>query len=677
MDDTPEKTHEQDDPSQAKSKLTIRLPGKPKRIVSPPLLNDHDWSEILQACSNSTGTINFSLNAFIDWRPEHRCRFWDLVRQLEGRCNFKTEEGSFTDGFEATLAFFRSNASLAVHGQICLFVVEAAACLHPTQSEDAARRINQQLDKVGAAKINQKTLAKQIRDLLGVEKTVTGQGKLDLPAAAAGFLEHLREEAQVSFDTPVLYYFQDNFYRWKGKVWELIESARFHTHVTQYLHSLKMTALTTQLVKDVVCNLKALTLLDPWGESPPFRVTSSDPLMIERPHWVVFDNGVVDVGNALEDPETGPHLEIVDSSYFNEISLPYEFVPGAKCPLWRKTLKQILPETAPDDHRVTVLQEFMGYTLLWSCRFQKYCILLGDGGNGKSTVTEIWQAMLGGANTSAVSLDSLGQDHRQYALKNKLANISGELNYLSRINEGLIKQLVSGEEIDVNRKHRDPVKFQTFAKLVVNTNEIPHINDATPATWDRMIIIPFEERFRGTTKEDKSLAEKLKKELPGIFLWALQGLRRLVKQQHFTACEKCEALKTGHRSDSDSAISFINRCCIKDSTYCVYSSALYGIYKCYCESTGRKPVGEPEFGKRLKRARFGIVKRGAPAMDGQRYMVRAEINLSPEGKTFWMKAKKFDPDLKLGYRKKCKSKPQKALSKKSIVPKSNSSKSNK
>jgi putative DNA primase/helicase len=56
----------------------------------------------------------------------------------------------------------------------------------------------------------------------------------------------------------------------------------------------------------------------------------------------------------------------------------------------------------------------------------------------------------------------------------------------------------------------------------MSTNDKPEIPDGSEAIWDRMKLIPFTQRFDGK-KADKKLPQKLRDELSGILLWAVQG----------------------------------------------------------------------------------------------------------------------------------------------------------
>ena len=93
-------------------------------------------------------------------------------------------------------------------------------------------------------------------------------------------------------------------------------------------------------------------------------------------------------------------------------------------------------------------------------------------------------------------------------IRGKAANITRELSHLGKVNEGLLKSLISGEEMDVNRKHKDPIKIKSRAKLVVATNELPTFSDTTEGIWRRMILMPMVVQIR---EQDQN------RELAGLF----------------------------------------------------------------------------------------------------------------------------------------------------------------
>lgn len=560
---------------------------------NPTTAESSDWEQLQHECNKTAKQIVFEVVALPRWAEDARYPFFSICRDLGTRCRVKIRGIAYDDPFEAVLAAMKGPKSMEAHRQTFRAAVEAAAVFHGDMPDAAAKRINDRLVEVGGVKKNHPSLVKQIRDLAGAQDA---HQPLDAHACAQAFLDHLAESGG-DIEEPVLRYYQGDFWVWGGKAWERQEDENFRAQVMAFLQTQEIPKLTERFAKDVIAHLKAMANLRRWDERMPFLVVEEDPLTIEHPRLIVFNNGMVNLDDLLagKAKKAAP----ISSRYFNEIVLPYDFDRKAKCPLWVDTLKDILPRTSKSDNRVRVFQEFMGYSLLQDCRFQKMLAMIGKGGNGKTTVVKTWQAMLGKANFSAVPLEVLGDEHRQYSLQGKLVNFSAEFPYLGRVHEGMLKSLVSGEEIEVNRKFKPPVMIHPFAKLVIHANDLPQIQDPTEGTWDRLITIPFDVRIRGTNQDDKNRVDNLNQELPGIFNWAVAGLKRLLEQGHFTACAKCQTFLGEHRTESDTVRLFVAECCQVEKDWVTFSIPLYQFYKFFCTATGRKPVSDSEFGKRM------------------------------------------------------------------------------
>jgi P4 family phage/plasmid primase-like protien len=610
-------------PKQAR--LKILVPGAQPTEIQPGVMVPKDWDDLAEHCQQCPGVAVLEVVNLPLWPDDARGTLLATVRDLDGKARLRIGKKEFDDPFEAVLTAMQGKPMAGLKQSIKA-AIEAAGIFCAEMPGQAAKRINDRLAKIGAAKENHPSLVKRIKEM---SDAGTSAGKsLDAGKLAELSLGALRAELEIDDDRPVLRYYQADFYLWNGRCWARQEDREFAARVMRFLQSQDLPKVTERTCKDVVAHLGALAFLDCWSEPMPVYVASESPLVIEHPNYVVFRNGVFDLGAFIKGDKPPALLEH-DSRYFGEVVLPYDFDPAAKCPLWLATLKDILPKTAGDDRRRLVLQEFFGYTLLSDCRFNAMLILYGEGGNGRSTVTEPWEAMLGEENVSDVALEALGSEYRLWSLKGKLANFSGELQYLGKMHEGLVKRVVSGETIDANRKFKAPAKFRPFAKLVVNTNDLPQIQDTSDGTWDRLVTMPFEVRIRGTDKEDKQRVPKLKTELPGIFNWALKGLKRLLAQGHFTPCAKCQTFLNSHRIDSDTVRLFAAECCEEEEGWKTFSVPLYQFYNYYCTTTGRKPVAESEFGRRLKRLDWQKDRE----TDGARRLFYANRKLSATGLT--------------------------------------------
>ena len=104
-----------------------------------------------------------------------------------------------------------------------------------------------------------------------------------------------------------------------------------------------------------------------------------------------------------------------------------------------------------------------------------------------------------------------------------------------RINAGLVKQLTGGDSITTRTLREKPVTFKPTHKVMLLTNHKPHINAEDQAMWDRILLIPFEQRFIDHPKAPNE-RKKIKEypgptEIRGIRILSLAGPRRLKWQE--------------------------------------------------------------------------------------------------------------------------------------------------
>ena len=65
-----------------------------------------------------------------------------------------------------------------------------------------------------------------------------------------------------------------------------------------------------------------------------------------------------------------------------------------------------------------------------------------------------------------------------------------------RLNTSNIKQLCSTDEITAEKKYKDPFKYIPTHTLVLYTNHLPKVGAIDDGTWRRLIVIPFEAKYK-------------------------------------------------------------------------------------------------------------------------------------------------------------------------------------
>ena len=98
--------------------------------------------------------------------------------------------------------------------------------------------------------------------------------------------------------------------------------------------------------------------------------------------------------------------------------------------------------------------------------------------------------------------------------------------------------------------------------------------------------------------DDPDLAEKMKAEAEGIFLWAFEGLQRLVANNFkFTESQRTRDNREAVKRDNNNAFDFLeSEGYIRLKADCTISSKdLYEIYRMWCEENNLTPLKRRSF----------------------------------------------------------------------------------
>jgi putative DNA primase/helicase len=131
------------------------------------------------------------------------------------------------------------------------------------------------------------------------------------------------------------------------------------------------------------------------------------------------------------------------------------------------------------------------------------------------------------------------------------------------------------------------------------SNELPRLTDASAAIASRFLVLQLRESFLG--REDDALGERLLAELPGIFLWALEGLRRLRTSRRFTEPASGAEAKQDIADLASPVRAFVRDCCVVAAEASVEVGEVFAAYKRWCEDAGiDHPGTKPVFCRNLK-----------------------------------------------------------------------------
>jgi P4 family phage/plasmid primase-like protien len=246
---------------------------------------------------------------------------------------------------------------------------------------------------------------------------------------------------------------------------------------------------------------------------------------------------------------------------------------------------------ASDYDTINVVQEMMGYYLIRTKKKTVAFFLVGNGANGKTILADILRSMFPPEYVVANSLEELTTDStRMASLVGKALNIASE-EESKKMKNDKFKAVVSGDPIQTRRLYEESFTFLSVCKFLFLTNKMPRFQSVDNGIKRRVEIINFPRDFE-EEEQDRDLFEKIKKEMPIIVGWAINGAKRLVKNNYlFTRSDATIKAKTSFISDMSSSISFINEYYEvsnnkgKDGTK---GSLIYNEYKAWMEEVGKK-----------------------------------------------------------------------------------------
>lgn len=273
--------------------------------------------------------------------------------------------------------------------------------------------------------------------------------------------------------------------------------------------------------KDTV-RMSFLNLCKAAGDTPLDFITDHT----KKSGLINLENGIINIstGNII------PH----DPKWGFTYKLPYSFNAAVTtCPTWDLFMQNF---TLGRQHLIDCIEEFIGYTLSgMDYTYNTALILSGKGANGKSTLVNFMQALVGEMNCSSVSIKNVEKDlFLAASLEGKLLNVSEEESPESFRETGVFKKITGDGTIQVRQLYERGYDMRNRAKLVLTFNQMPYLGDTTPGMLRRLLIVPCD--LNTDTMPDKVIANigsKLLAEREGVLNRCIKAYQRLVARKGF------------------------------------------------------------------------------------------------------------------------------------------------
>jgi putative DNA primase/helicase len=457
------------------------------------------------------------------------------------------------------------------------------------------------------------------------------------------------DDGRTAAGEPTVLQWRDEYHRWGGAAWRPVADADLDAQLARHCRSVfeadypfragaaptegnKKVALfkvTAAVKTNMKVNLSGLVNHPDAGVDAPFwrgtganRPDASEVIAAPNGLFMLDD---IAAGRGPFSPPT--------PLFFTPNALPFVVqIDPPEPTVWLRCLS----EWFSGDVRSTLgLQEFMGYLLSSQTRAHKIGMIVGPPRGGKGTFIRVTNELIGTGNVASTTFAALGDTFGLEPLLGKRIAVIPDARLSNRSDlASVVERLlsISGEDAQsVNRKNRTAITTTLKTRFLISTNVIPQLPDSSGALASRFHILSFPNCYLG--KEDKSLMDKLRAELPGILVWAAKGYVRFRTQGFsFTANDAATQYQRELEDLSSPVRAFVRERCDIGPGHEVRVSELFGAWKEWNEARNRSPGTEQTFGRDLHAA-YPHLQRIQPRLHGCR--VRAYRGIGLRARDDW------------------------------------------
>jgi len=280
-------------------------------------------------------------------------------------------------------------------------------------------------------------------------------------------------------------------------------------------------------------------------------------------------------------------------SFCSRNQSPIEFNPESKCERFLNEL--IYPAVSEEDS--ILVQKYAGLCILGENLIQRFMILGGDAGRGKSQLSLILQELVGLQNVTEIRTHHLRERFElyRYIKKTLLIGVDVPADFLTQKGAYVLKGLTGGDNFDTEKKG-SAGSFQIRGNycIVMTSNSKLHVRlEGDTGAWRRRLLL-IDYNLDPPKKKIPNFGKKLvQEEGSGILNWAVAGLKMIWDdiEQYGDIClgDDQKARIDGLLAESDSLRHFLNEEVVKQERSDLTVSEIEEAYADYCPRKGWNP----------------------------------------------------------------------------------------
>lgn len=334
-----------------------------------------------------------------------------------------------------------------------------------------------------------------------------------------------------------------------------------------------------------------------------YRLAKNNDEINRHPaQWINFKNGMYD--------PVSRRMHSHSPEYYSINQVPHEYDPNAvyKGSVAEKFYEGLMPDAADRE----MFFAYGGNCMNTDASLQKFLVIVGFPGSGKSTAINMLVHAVGRENVSSITLQDLNERFMPTELLGKLLNACADLPKKALDQVDAIKRIVGEDLVKGEYKGGKIFTFYSYAKLIFSANEMPiSLDEKSEAFFRRLLMIEVTKKG----PQIEGLKQGLKDSMPGFIHECVDALSRMyAKGQEIDSPNSKRLVHEFHR-ESDSVQAFLDDCIQKKAGERIERGELYRKYDDYCRDNEWTALSNKSFYKNLR----GKGHRDYQASDHNRY----------------------------------------------------------
>jgi len=290
--------------------------------------------------------------------------------------------------------------------------------------------------------------------------------------------------------------------------------------------------------------------------------------------------------------------------------LPYNYDPKAACPTFDNALLEIFDKAEDPKELCRHIYEMIGYAIQPKRPIPCFWMFIGHGANGKTTLLETVNRLIGPDFLYNVDMSGFGKDKFNISqLPGKLVMIDDDLKMDTVLPDGLLKKISESKKMSARQPYgKQSFTFINSAMPIMAGNHYPLCHDLSPGMLRRAMIVPFRRQFL-PSEQDKGKFEHIwEHEMSGILNRAIDGYKRVTKRARFDPPQECIEARQDFLAHGNPLFCFLTERLEEDEQSRILLPEFRQAFEAWCkeQNIAKPSVANKTLKRRLESLKYDI-----------------------------------------------------------------------